>query len=151
MQFRAYACLLVGVHYVPDLVARRGYDHQGIDTACKQMHSLFWVYGKLLMLFGSIQLLRLSKTFSWPLLEPTARTQCTSTREMRYLVCDMQQTEAGPLILGAAQLTNSLPEGQRVTIFAPTDVAFQEAADKFGGDLPQDALADVRCPPSFAR
>lgn len=56
---------------------------------------------------------------------------------------ELAATEFGPVILGAANLEVELPEDQRVTIFAPTDVAFQEATEKFGGDLPQDVLADV--------
>lgn len=55
----------------------------------------------------------------------------------------VQQTEAGPLILMAADLDIDLPDAQRVTVFAPTDAAFAAAAEKFGGEIPQDALADV--------
>lgn len=62
----------------------------------------------------------------------------------------MQQTEAGPLIL-AANLDVDLPDAQRGTVFAPTDAAFAAAAEKFGGELPQDALADVCSRSAFHR
>lgn len=56
----------------------------------------------------------------------------------------MQTSEIGRLVVGAAGLVTNLPADLRVTVFAPTDTAFATAAEKFGGELPQEALANVR-------
>lgn len=41
-------------------------------------------------------------------------------------------------VLSAVSASESLPADMRVTVFAPTDEAFEAAANKFGGSLPED-------------
>lgn len=52
-------------------------------------------------------------------------------------------------MLEAVLAAAPVADGSRVTIFAPTNEAFEAAAELFGGALPDDAdvIADVRPPP----
>lgn len=48
-------------------------------------------------------------------------------------------------VVAAVSASNTVPAGSRVTVFAPTDAAFADAAEEFGGELPddEDVIASV--------
>lgn len=56
----------------------------------------------------------------------------------------MQMKPSGVAFLAALSQAKEVVGDDRVTIFAPTNEAFAAAAQKFGGALPETAVADVR-------
>lgn len=55
----------------------------------------------------------------------------------------LQMTPSGMAFLAAVSEAEMFIGDNRVTIFAPTNEAFTAAAQKFGGVLPEAAVADV--------
>lgn len=55
----------------------------------------------------------------------------------------MQIKPSGDAFLDMVSKTEKVTGADRVTIFAPTNEAFTAAAQKFGGELPESAIADV--------
>ena len=72
---------------------------------------------------------------------------CVLEFHQKYTV---QASEAGSAVLGAVAATDAAPEEDRVTVFAPTNEAFEAAAAAFGGELPAEVIPDVRHPHSCA-
>lgn len=60
----------------------------------------------------------------------------------------MQMKPSGMAFLAAVSQMEEVMGENRVTIFAPTNEAFTAAAQQFGGNLPESAVADVRLLPS---
>ena len=60
------------------------------------------------------------------------------------LSCHLQESAAGQALLAAVSATDELPTDEQVTVFAPTNAAFESALEALGGDITPAALADVR-------
>lgn len=56
---------------------------------------------------------------------------------------DLKNTPSGLALIAAVSNMNPLVADARVTVFAPTNEAFAAAAEKFGGTLPEAAVANV--------
>lgn len=62
---------------------------------------------------------------------------------IRAAVEDLTNTPSGMAFVAAVSNLQPLVGDARVTVFAPTNEAFTAAAQKFGGTLPESAVADV--------
>lgn len=56
----------------------------------------------------------------------------------------LQDSTAGKAFLAAVGASAPLPGPERVTVFAPTNAAFEAVIEAAGGDVPPAILADVR-------
>lgn len=59
----------------------------------------------------------------------------------------VQESDTGAALLNSAAVLDPVPVNERITVFAPTNEAFNGAEAAFGGELPPDAVPDVRPPP----
>lgn len=55
----------------------------------------------------------------------------------------LNETDTGAALLNSANVLDPVPLEDRITVFAPTNEAFDAAGAAFGGDLPGDAVPDV--------